>query len=78
MENDFKIAHIHNIHSYISYGVIGLLEKFSIPSILTAHDAMSVDYGKYDQGVNNSNISLNASVSYKANRLKIFQKNWKI
>ena len=77
LENDFKIAHIHNIHSYISYSVIGLLQKFSIPSILTAHDALSVCYGKYDQGVCCGDISLNARVSYKANQLKIFQKNWK-
>ena len=35
LENHFKVAHIHNIHSYISYGVIGLLEKFSTYYLVT-------------------------------------------
>ena len=77
LDNDFKVAHIHNIHAYISYSVISLLKKHSIPAILTVHDAMSVDYGKYDQGVYDGDISLNARVSYQASQFKIWCKNWK-
>ena len=77
LDNDFKVAHIHNIHSYISYSVISLLSRHSIPAILTAHDAMSIDYGKYDQGAFDGDTSLNASVTYKANQFKIWRKNWK-
>ena len=77
LENDFEVAHIHNIHTYISYSVISLLKKHSIPAILTVHDAMSVDYGKYNQKVNNGDISLNARVSYQASQFKIWRKNWK-
>jgi glycosyltransferase involved in cell wall biosynthesis len=77
LDNNFKVAHIHNIHTYISYGVIGLLKKYSIPAIITIHDAMSVDYGKYDQGVNSSDISIDASVIYRANYWIIWSKNWK-
>ena len=77
LENDFEVAHIHNIHKYISYSVISLLNKHSIPAILTVHDAMSVDYGKYDQEANNGDISLNSRVSYQASQFKIWRKNWK-
>ena len=77
LENDFEVSHIHNIHAYISYSVISLLKKHSIPAILTVHDAMSVDYGKYDQDVNNGDILLNARVSYQASQFKIWRKNWK-
>jgi glycosyltransferase involved in cell wall biosynthesis len=77
LENSFDLAHIHNIHKYISYGVISLLKKHSISAILTVHDTMLIDYGKYDQGVNNGDISLDARVSYKASQFKIWRKNWK-
>ena len=75
--NNFEVAHIHNIHAYISYGVIGLLKKCKIPSILTVHDVMSIDYGKYSQGVSSKNHSLDASVNYKVNYFKIWQTHWK-
>ena len=68
---------MQKIHTYISYGVIGLLKKLSIPAILTVHDAMTVDYGKYTQGINTGDFSMGASVSYKASQFKIWRKNWK-
>lgn len=77
INNNFDVAHIHNIHLYISYGVIGVLKKLSIPSILTIHDAMTIDYGKYDQGISSRDLSINARVSYKANQFMIWRKNWK-
>jgi len=77
INGSFDVAHLHNIHKYISYSVIGLLKNYSIPSILTAHDAMSIAYGKYDQGVNQFDQSLNARVNYKANKFKIWRENWK-
>ena len=75
--NNFDVAHIHNIHAYISYSVISLLKKHNISAILTAHDAMSIDYGKYDQGVSSKDHSLNAHVTYKASYFKIWRKHWK-
>lgn len=77
LENNFQVAHIHNIHKYISYSVISLLKKHSIPAILTAHDAMSIYYGKFDQGVFNDDTSLDARVIYKVNHVKMFLKYWK-
>jgi glycosyltransferase involved in cell wall biosynthesis len=77
INNNFDVAHIHNIHAYISYSAISLLKKYNIPAILTAHDAMSIDYGKYDQGVSSRNYSLNAHVAYQTNYFKIWEKYWK-
>lgn len=77
LDNDFEVAHIHNIHKYISYGIIGYLKKYSIPAIITIHDGMAIDYGKYNQGVFDGDISLNARVAYKANHFEIWRKNWK-
>jgi len=76
-KNNFNAAHIHNIHAYISYSVISLLKMYNIPAILTAHDAMSIDYGKYDQGVSNKDCSLSSHVTYQANYFKIWKKHWK-
>ena len=75
--NNFNVAHIHNIHAYISYSVIGLLAKYNIPSILTVHDAMSIAYGKYNQGVSPNNKSIDAHVDYRLNYLKTWKDNWK-
>ena len=76
-KNNFNAAHIHNIHAYISYSVISLLKMHNIPAILTSHDAMSIDYGKYDQGVSNKDCSLSSHVTYQANYFKIWKKHWK-
>jgi glycosyltransferase involved in cell wall biosynthesis len=40
------VIHAHNIHHYISYRVLPLARKFSKKVFLTAHDVMSVNYGK--------------------------------
>ena len=77
LRNEFQVAHIHNIHKYISYGAINLLKKYSIPAILTVHDSMCICYGKHDQGVFNGDTSLDARVDYKVNQLQMFINNWK-
>ena len=38
---------------------------------------MSIDYGKYDQGVSSKDHSLNAHVTYQTNYFKIWGKHWK-
>ena len=77
INNNFDVAHIHNIHAYISYSAISLLERYDIPAILTVHDAISIDYGKYDQGVSSKDRSLNAHVVYHTNYFKMWKKHWK-
>jgi len=71
-DNIFDFSHIHNLHSHISYGVISLLKSFEIKSILTAHDAMSIEYGKFIQGINPNDISKNPKVNKTINPFKSF------
>jgi len=66
----FDFAHIHNIHGYISYGVIPLLKKYNILAFMTAHDAMSVDYGKFTQGISPYDLNLKPHVNYRISSLK--------
>lgn len=73
-KNNYDLAHIHNIHKYISYGVVGILKSKKMKVILTAHDAMSIDYGKFTQGINPDDLSLNPYVSLKVNPIKTFIK----
>jgi len=66
------LAHLHNIHFHISYGVISLLKKHVKKCILTAHDAMSVDYGKFTQGINSNDLSDFPYVKKKINPMITF------
>lgn len=70
LNEDYDIAHIHNIHKYISYGVIGLLKDKNIKTILTAHDAMSIDYGKFIQGIDPFDLSSMPNINLKVNPFK--------
>ena len=71
----FDFAHIHNIHTHISYSVISLLKKIGIKQIMTAHDYMSIDYGKFTQGINPIDLSANPKINPKLNLLKVFLTN---
>ena len=53
----FNMAHIHNIHYHISYSVIRMLNKKRIKVIMTMHDYMSIDYGKFIQGINHDDLT---------------------
>ena len=71
----FDFAHIHNIHSHISYYVISILNRKGVKQIMTAHDYMSVDYGKFIQGINPSDLSENPKINPKISLLKTFLNN---
>ena len=71
----FDFAHIHNIHAHISYSVISHLNRIGIKQIMTAHDYMSVDYGKFTQGINPSDLSENPKINPKISLLKTFLTN---
>lgn len=66
----FDVAHLHNIHRHLSYRFINLLCKKDVPAILTAHDAMSIEYGKFNQGVNPNDLSLRPEVNYRVSPLR--------
>ena len=59
----FDFAHIHNVHTHISYSVISLLKKIGVKQIMTAHDYMSIDYGKFTQGINPTDFSENPKIN---------------
>lgn len=71
----FDFAHIHNIHTHISYYVISILNRKGVKQIMTAHDYMSVDYGKFIQGINPSDLSENPKINPKISLLKTFLNN---
>ena len=68
----FDFAHIHNIHTHISYSVISLLKKIGVKQIMTAHDYMSIDYGKFTQGINPTDFSENPKINPKISLFKTF------
>jgi len=74
-DNQFDFAHVHNIHTHISYAVISLLDRLGVRQIMTAHDYMSIDYGKFTQGINPSDFSENPKINPKLNLLKTFLTN---
>jgi glycosyltransferase involved in cell wall biosynthesis len=71
-DNEFNFVHLHNIHAHISYAVISLLKSLGINRIMTAHDFMSIDYGKFTQGINPEVLSEKARINPKINPLKTF------
>ena len=71
-DNEFDFAHLHNIHAHISYAVISLLNSMGIKQIMTAHDYMSIDYGKFTQGINPKDLSKNVRINPKINPFKTF------
>jgi glycosyltransferase involved in cell wall biosynthesis len=73
----FDLVHLHNIHFHISYGVIALIKKYRTKCILTAHDAMSVDYGKFIQGIDSHDLSNHPIVKKKINPFVTFWNNKK-
>jgi glycosyltransferase involved in cell wall biosynthesis len=71
-DNEFDFAHLHNIHTHISYSVISLIRNRNIKQIMTAHDYMSIDYGKFTQGIDSNDLSESPKIHAKLNPLKTF------
>jgi glycosyltransferase involved in cell wall biosynthesis len=71
-DNEFDFAHLHNIHTHISYSVISLIRNRNIKQIMTAHDYMSIDYGKFTQGIDSNDLSESPRIYAKLNPLKTF------
>ena len=69
-KNTFDIIHVHNIHSYLSYSICILAAAKSKKVILTFHDSMSFDYGKFTSHANPNDCSDEPAVNYKLSTLK--------
>jgi len=64
-EIDPDIVHAHNIHYRISYSVLKLSKKLNKKVFLTAHDAMSISYGKLFDYFDKKDLSVHTDFNYK-------------
>ena len=60
-----KIIHAHNVHFYLSYHSFKVAHSLKIPVVLTLHDTMTFDYGKFTQFVNPDDLSDKPNFNYK-------------
>lgn len=63
------IVHAHNIHCHLSYHSLRLFGQ-GIPIVITFHDAMAVDYGKFTQGIPLHDLSDCPRVDYRVRAWK--------
>lgn len=62
------VVHAHNIHSHLSYASLRTAHQQGARVILTAHDAMSVAYGKVDFFVDSQNCASQSPDRYRLPR----------
>lgn len=69
---DFEpdIVQAHNIHSYISYGVLKIAKKSGAKVFLTAHDVQLFHYGKLIEFIDHKNLSCPEKFNYKISAWK--------
>jgi len=63
------IVHVHNIHYHLSYHSLRLFGR-GVPIVITFHDAMAVDYGKFTQGIPLHDLSDCPQVDYRVRAWK--------
>lgn len=68
---DFRpdIVHAHNVHRYLSYHSLSLCRRAGVPVILTLHDAMSVDYGRFVQAYRHRPTDIDERPDYRVRLL---------
>lgn len=66
------VVHAHNIHRHISYYSLKLAKKSGAKVLLTAHDCMLFNYGKFDEYIDPQNLSIPAQFDYKISRWRQF------
>lgn len=66
------VVHAHNIHYYISYYVLKLAKKSGAKVLLTAHDCMLFNYGKFDEYIDPNDLSIPTQFNYKISLWKHF------
>ena len=63
------VAHAHNVHRYLSYKSLKMCQDAQIPVLLTLHDAMSVDYGRFTQGMDEKSGKPDGDIDYRVRLL---------
>ena len=61
------VIHAHNAHCYLSYHCFKIAHDLKIPVVLTMHDAMSFDYGKFTQFIDPHDLSPYPEFNYTIN-----------
>lgn len=69
--SDFRpdVVHAHNVHRYLSYHSLTLCKHAGVPVVLTLHDAMSVDYGRFVQAYRHHPTDIDEVPDYRVKLL---------
>lgn len=65
--------HAHNVHYYLSYHFLKMASDRGVPVAITFHDVMSVDYGKFTQGIAIQDHSDRPHVDYRVRPWRTFR-----
>jgi len=62
-----EVVHAHNVHGYLSYASLRAAKRSGARVILTCHDVMPFNYGKFVQYIDPSDLSIPHTFNYKIN-----------
>jgi glycosyltransferase involved in cell wall biosynthesis len=63
----FDVAHVHNIHTYLTYQSLSILKVAGLPVILTVHDVMPAAYTKFEGMADPSRPDQCSGFDYRVN-----------
>ena len=66
------VVHAHNIHYHVSYYALKLAKRSGAKVLLTAHDCMLFNYGKFDEYIDPNDLSVPIQFNYKISPWKQF------
>ena len=59
------LVYAHNVHHHISYRALTLASNLNIPVVLTLHDAMTINYDRFSQGIAMEDLSHCPKIDYQ-------------
>ena len=69
-----EIIHVHNVHHYLSYGVLKIARQYTNKVFLTTHDAMAFNYGKLINYFDKNDLSVHTDFSYRVSMIEHLKK----
>ncbi len=67
------LVYAHNVHHYLSYRTLTLASNLNIPVVLTLHDAMTINYDRFYQGISMEDLSTIPKINYQ---ISSYCKTW--
>ncbi len=64
-QSDAEVVHAHNVHAYLTYESLALAHRQKLPVFLTVHDAMTVEYQKFNSFIDPSWQHVPAEFDYR-------------